>query len=177
MDYTVHGILQDRILEWLAIPFSRGPSPYRDWNQVSHIAGGFFSSWATREAQEYWSGQPSPSPADLPNPGIYCHCKFWVVKTTGKELVMKSHWMIPLEVRLFYLPSSPQGTQVVGHTVGWFPSLKSSSSPCGQNFSRGRIFPDCWDLALGRSSAHLSIPLAGWQTSWHCWGPREAWGG
>ena len=28
----------------------------RDWTQVSRIAGGFFSSWATREAQEYWSG-------------------------------------------------------------------------------------------------------------------------
>ena len=28
----------------------------RDWTQVSHIAGGFFTSWATREAQEHWSG-------------------------------------------------------------------------------------------------------------------------
>ena len=41
-----------------------------DWAQVSHIAGGLFTSWAAREAQEYWSGQPLPSPADLPNPGI-----------------------------------------------------------------------------------------------------------
>ena len=31
--------------------------------------------------------------------------------------------MTPLEVRIFYLPSSPQGTQAVGHTVSWFPSL------------------------------------------------------
>ena len=36
--------------------------------QVSHISGRFFTSWATREAQEYWSGQPILSPADLPNP-------------------------------------------------------------------------------------------------------------
>ena len=51
MDYTVHGILQARILEWVAFPFSRGSSQPRDWTQVSRIAGGFFTSWATREAQ------------------------------------------------------------------------------------------------------------------------------
>ena len=66
----VHGILQARILEWVAFPFSRGSSQPRDWTQISHIAGGFFTSWATREAQEYWGGQPIPSPLDLPNPGI-----------------------------------------------------------------------------------------------------------
>ena len=47
MDCTVHGILQARILEWVAIPFSRGSSQPRDWTQVSHTAGGFFTSWAT----------------------------------------------------------------------------------------------------------------------------------
>ena len=70
MEYTVHGILQARILEWVAFPFSRGCSQPRDWTQVSCIAGGFFTSWATTEAQAYWSGQPIPSPVDLPNPGI-----------------------------------------------------------------------------------------------------------
>ena len=53
MDYTVHGILQARILEWVAVPFSRASSQPRDWTQVSHIVGGFFTNWATREAQEY----------------------------------------------------------------------------------------------------------------------------
>ena len=48
----------------------QGSSYPRDRTQVSHIAGGFFTSWATREAQECWSGQPIPSPADLPNPWI-----------------------------------------------------------------------------------------------------------
>ena len=50
-------------------PFSRGSPQPRDWTQVSHIVGGFFTSWATREAKEYWSGQPIPSPGDLPNLG------------------------------------------------------------------------------------------------------------
>ena len=40
MDYTVQGIVQARILEWVAFPFSRGSSQPRDQTQVSHIAGG-----------------------------------------------------------------------------------------------------------------------------------------
>ena len=56
MDCIVHGILQARILEWVAFPFCRVSSQPRDRTQVSHIADGFFTSWATREAQEYWSG-------------------------------------------------------------------------------------------------------------------------
>ena len=39
---SVHGIVQARILEWAAIPFSRGSSWPRDWTWVSHIAGRFF---------------------------------------------------------------------------------------------------------------------------------------
>ena len=54
--YTVHEVLQARILEWVAVPFSKKSSQPRDWIQVSHIVGGFFTSWATRETQEYWSG-------------------------------------------------------------------------------------------------------------------------
>ena len=55
MDYTVHGILQTTILEWVDFSFSRGSSQPTDQTHVSHITGGFFTSWATREAQEYWS--------------------------------------------------------------------------------------------------------------------------
>ena len=51
MNYTFHGILQARILEWVAFPFSRGSSQPRDWIQVSRIAGWFFTSWTTRDVQ------------------------------------------------------------------------------------------------------------------------------
>jgi len=44
MDYTVHEILQAKILEKEAFPFSRGSSQPRDGTQVSRIAGGFFTS-------------------------------------------------------------------------------------------------------------------------------------
>ena len=59
-------ILHMRVLEWIVMPSSRGSSQTKDRTQVSCIAGGFFTVWATREAQE-WSGQPIPSPGDLPN--------------------------------------------------------------------------------------------------------------
>ena len=45
MDYTVQGILQARILEWIAFPFSRGSSQPRDRFQVSRTAGRFFTSF------------------------------------------------------------------------------------------------------------------------------------
>ena len=106
MDYTTHGILQARILEWVAFPFSRGLFPTQGSNsglphcrwilyQLSHKGSPGILEWvahpfssrssrprnrtrvsciagrrATREAQEYWRGQPIPSPADLPDPGI-----------------------------------------------------------------------------------------------------------
>ena len=50
---SVHGILQVRVVEWVTIPFSTGSSQgllnCRDWIQVSQIAGGFFTIWATRK--------------------------------------------------------------------------------------------------------------------------------
>ena len=48
---SVHGILQARALEWVAISYSRGSSPHRDQTQVSFITGRFFTIWATREDQ------------------------------------------------------------------------------------------------------------------------------
>ena len=46
------GILQERILEWVAMSASRGSSQPKDWTQVSHTTGRFFTIWATREASQ-----------------------------------------------------------------------------------------------------------------------------
>ena len=54
MDHTDHVILQARILEWVAVPFSRGSSQPKDRTQVSCMTGRFFTSWATREAKGVW---------------------------------------------------------------------------------------------------------------------------
>ena len=50
---SVHGILQARILEWVATLFSRGSS-WPGWTQVSCVAGEFFTIWATREVFFNW---------------------------------------------------------------------------------------------------------------------------
>ena len=47
---SVHWIFQARVLEWVAIPFSRRSSWPRDRTLVSSVAGRFFTTWATREA-------------------------------------------------------------------------------------------------------------------------------
>ena len=58
MDYTVHGTLQARILEWFAFPFFIGSSQPRDRTQVPGIGGRFFTSWATRETPICWQVVP-----------------------------------------------------------------------------------------------------------------------
>ena len=64
MEYTVHGILQARILKWVAIPSSRESSLPRDLAQVSRIAGGFFivcpsscSAWGEQLVFGGWEGE------------------------------------------------------------------------------------------------------------------------
>ena len=70
--YSTRNSTQCYVAAWMGetFPFSRGSSQPRDQTQVSLIAGGFFTNWATGEAQEYWGGWPILSPADLPDPGI-----------------------------------------------------------------------------------------------------------
>ena len=81
---SVHGILQSRILEWVAIPFTRGSSQPRDQTWVSHIASRFFTVWATREAQ-LWLGTFSFN-LDL---NIM---KNWRIK--GKKFLYKFHFIL-----------------------------------------------------------------------------------
>ena len=52
--FSVHGILQGRILEWVAIP-SRGSSQSRDSTCVSYIAGRFFTNWATGKPSFFYT--------------------------------------------------------------------------------------------------------------------------
>ena len=65
---SVHGILQARILEWHAIPFSRGSSQLRDWILVSCTAGGFFTIWAPGDSARGVGHPKSLGPAALVAP-------------------------------------------------------------------------------------------------------------
>ena len=60
MDYTVDGILQARILEWIAYPFPGGPSQIRGGTQVSHIAGDSLPTKLSGKPNQGRSSQKSP---------------------------------------------------------------------------------------------------------------------
>ena len=68
-----------------------------DQTQVSCIAGGFFTSWATNEAQEYWSRWPIRSPADLPDPGMELGSPALQVDSLPTEL-----WGKPINLSMKY---------------------------------------------------------------------------
>ena len=73
---SAHGILQARIFSRVAMPSSKGSSRLRDQTHISNVpciwqeASLPLAPPRKPSNQEYWSGQPIPSPADLPNPGI-----------------------------------------------------------------------------------------------------------
>ena len=106
MGYTVHGILQARILEYVAVSFSRRSSQPRDRTQVSH-----FADWTTRKAQEYWSGQTIPSPVDLLNPGIELGSPALQADSLPAEPVRKPTLCNCLDC-------SPPGSSVYGNSPG-----------------------------------------------------------
>ena len=69
--FSVHGIFQARILEWVAISFSSGSSQPRDQTQASCIADRFFTSWATSEAQDNITKKQKDN---NPLPSSWPHC-------------------------------------------------------------------------------------------------------
>ena len=111
MNNTVHGIFQARILKWVAFPFSRGSAQPRDRTQVSCIAGRFFTSWATREAQENeWVAYPfaSRSPWPRNRTGISCIASGfftnWVMReapTVNFQDLKKQNLLLSLTSRLW----------------------------------------------------------------------------
>ena len=140
MGYTVCGILQARILEGVAFPFSRGSSQLRDRTQVSHVAGRFFTSWATREAQEYWSGQPIPSPGDYPDPGIKLRSPALQVHSFPTELSgkdplhpppQKKDWNPPKK-KIFYIQRHRRN-----HEKGCICNIIKSHTPQVGNLQTG----------------------------------------
>ena len=111
---SVHGILQARILEWVAVSSSRGSLQPRDWTQVYCIAGGFFTNWATREALVWtweinkywlteWLGRKSKD-WEVPSwiPGIPWHVLFCHL-ALGRQVGMvgNCHWSV--QVCVIYL--------------------------------------------------------------------------
>ena len=156
MDYTVRGILQARILEWVAPPFSRESSQPRDWTQVSRIAGGLFTSWTKPrdyiKKQRYYFADKGPNSqnCDLFSSHV------WMWELDYKESWVPKNWCFwtvvlektlesPLDCKEIQ-PVHPEGNQfwiVTGRTdaeaeapILWPPVAKSQLI---------RKDPWCWE--------------------------------
>ena len=127
MDYTIHGILQARILELVAIPFSRGSSQPRDWTRISLIAGRFFTSWATRETQD-WSGQPILSPGYLPYPGMEPGSPALRVDSLPAELPGKPIQWIRVSLTIKFIC-----IQYLFHSIHFYQMLLPTPPPTSKN--------------------------------------------
>ena len=82
---SVHGILQARILEGVAISFSRGSSQPRDWTQVFRIAGRCFNLWATRE--DLIIGDWNVKVGSQEIHGVIGKFALWVQNEAGQKLI------------------------------------------------------------------------------------------
>ena len=107
---SVHEIFQARVLEWVAISFSRGSSPSRDWTQVSCIGRQVLYHWATREANPnatswntsmelWWFGNKTLNRMLIENSGLIL--LYYHLRLPNYSYVQKNTKMNPL------VPSQP----------------------------------------------------------------------
>ena len=152
MDYTIHGILQGRILEWVAMPSFRQSSPPRDWTQSPTLQKDSLPAEPLREVQEYWSGWPMPSPGDLPDPGIKPGSPALQADSLPADLWGKHHvpvstptihwrnafildWYDNKNLLLYLLNKETQFSRDYSQSVGYLPlhyqvySFNKSSNP------------------------------------------------
>ena len=161
------GILQARILEWVAMPSSRGSSQPRDWIQVSHIAGRFFTVWevsAAAAAKSFQSCQTLCDPIDgsppgSPIPGILqARTLEWVAISFSNTWKWKVKVKSLSLVRLFAIP--------------WTAAYQA---PPSMGFSRQEDWSGCQSLGVIKPFVlvHLLVVFLLWKTGyiyliWHC---------
>ena len=85
---SVHGILQKRILRWVAISFSRGTSLPRKWTQVSCTAGRCFTNWAMWEVMSMYRNTNMYIIMDLKTKIIHRHLPLEEMVQVGSELAL-----------------------------------------------------------------------------------------
>ena len=145
MDCIVIGILQARTLEWVAFPFSRGSSQPRDWTQASHIAGRFFTGWATKGKPKntgvgslsllQWIFPTQESNRDL----LHCRLILYQLSYDGLSIYVKWSEVAQLCLTLCDpMDCSPPGFSIHGIFQAWVLEWVATS------FSRGSSLPRDW---------------------------------
>ena len=112
-------IFQARILEWVAISFSRRSSWPRDWTQVSDIVGRCFIIWATREAIE--SVMPSKHLV-LCHPLLLLPSVFPSIRIFSNESVLCIRWPKYWSFSFSINPSN-EYSGLISFRIGWFELL------------------------------------------------------
>ena len=155
MDYTIYRILQARILEWVVVSFSRGSSQTRDQTQVSHIAGGFFTRWATREAPSTEYSVPF-------------------------SLSVVSDSLQPHELQHSRPPCPSPTPRVHSNSCPWsrwcHPAISSSDVPfssCSQSLPASGSFPMSQLFAWGGQSIGVSASASVLTMNTQEWSPLE----
>ena len=136
MDCTVHGILQTRILEWIAFPLFGGSSQPRDQTQVSHIAGGFFTSWTTRDGSAgsrilEWVTYPFSSGSSLPDPEIESGSPTLQADSLPTELSGK---ITNNKAKQYYKTELPSSVVIKKETIGIESKIYSVSPETGDTY-------------------------------------------
>ena len=161
---SVHGIFQARILEWVAISFSRGSSPPRDQTCVSCIASRFFTSWAIEEAlNSILKGRDITLPTKvrlvkaMVFPGVMCGCESWTIKKAeGQRIDAFELWCWR---RLLRVPwTTRRSNQSILKEIGPEYSLKDW----------------CWSWNSNTLATWFE-ELTHWKTPW-CWERLKAGG-
>ena len=166
---SVRGILQAGILEWVAIPFSRGSSQPRDWTQVSYIADGFFTVWVTREAVSWGSPKNTLIPQALSTPqeeGGGLMLELWVplgrivllpvaLQATLPPAPLGNEWRDAGRV------SETWGSGGAPHPMGC-PHSQGPPAPPQATGRGGDPAPGLW---LSRSPPSQSLPGPRWRAS------------
>ena len=152
---VVHGILQATILECVAFPFSRGSSQPRDRTQVLHIAGRFFTSWATRVAH-YWSAFQISRESEEGRRKILSNSQG--IQVVCKHSADFPHYPSSKDLRTWSSKEAPLwGRNLLCHSVylKWYPWILLTSWPRWLSMSRISICAQIFLCPL--SKAHMEL--------------------
>ena len=136
---SLHGILQARVFEWVAISFSRGSSRPRDWICVSHIPGRRFNLWATREAPDWWNW--------------WTHPQIQFVKLTGH--IQEKHHLVKM-----------RNTGGTCHMESPTMCQTESCYPQGIHWSEGSVWQAFWkEMWCSWAKGNIELGLTAKKTS------------
>ena len=183
----VHGILQARILEWVAIPFSKGSSQPRDPAQVSCIAGEFFTTkppgkplgtctliylkWVTNKDLEYSSGNPAqcmwlPGWEGSLGENGYMYMNGWVPSLFpwNYQNIVNGYtpiWAFQTAPVLENLPANAEDIRDVGLIVGW-------EDPLGGGHSNPLQY-SCLENSMDRGAWWATVHRVAKSQTWLQW--------